>query len=332
MKKFVLATAAVALLCMLLPLTSFAQDASSPFVVTDGVSSVHIFPSQDYLQKLKDNGLQPPSGALTYHGGPIMATQNTYAIFWLPSSGRLQNGASTHMSAKYQPVLKAFLADYAGHGISNNSTQYYQLVGSTYTYIHNTNGFAAAVVDTNSYPPSGCNDSATPGNCITDAQIQAEITRVITAQHWTPGPTAMFLLFTSSGEGSCFNSNSSSCAYTQYCAYHGDYSSGGKTVIYGNEPYLDKAGCTISKLPNGDLAADSSANVASHEMTEAATDPQLNAWWDSGNGEEIGDLCAWMFGAPTWDSGLANQMWNGHFYELQQEYDNHTSACVQLGP
>jgi hypothetical protein len=73
-------------------------------------------------------------------------------------------------------------------------------------------------------------------------------------------------------------------------------------------------------------------NVTSHEITEANTDPELNAWWDSGNGEEIGDLCAWRFGTNTWDAGLANQMWNGRFYDLQLEYDNHTSGCVQVGP
>jgi hypothetical protein len=330
MKKFVLTLSAAALLCMLLPLGSLAQDASSPYVVSDGVSTIHILPTQDIAKELHQ--IQPPSGALSYHGGPVMVTQNTYAIFWLPASGKLQNGALTHMSAKYQPVLKAFLTDYAGHGITNNSTQYYQIVGSTTTYIHNTKGFAAAVVDTNAYPASGCVDSATPGNCITDAQIQAEIQKMITAHGWVPGPTTIFLMFTSSGEGSCFDSGSSSCAFTQYCAYHGYFASGSAKVIYGNEPYLDKAGCTISNLPNGDLAADSSANVASHEITEAATDPLLDAWWDSANGEEIGDLCAWTFGTNTWDAGIANQMWNGHFYELQREYDNHVSTCVQLGP
>ena len=330
MKKFVLATSAASLLFMLLPLSSFAQDASSPYVVSDGISSIHILPTQDVDKELKGN--LPLSGALTYHGGPVMVTQSTYAIFWLPASGHLQNGAATHMSALYQPVLKAFLADYAGHGISNNSTQYYQVVSSTTTYVHDTSGFAAAVVDTDAYPASGCTDSATPGDCITDAQIQAEIQHVITANHWTAGPAKMFLMFTSSGEGSCFNSGSSSCAYTAYCAYHGYFGSGSSEVIYGNEPYLDRAGCTISNLPHGDLAADSSANVASHEMTEAATDPQLNAWWDSGNGEEIGDLCGWTFGTNTWDSGKANQMWNGDFYELQREYDNHVSGCVQVGP
>jgi hypothetical protein len=330
MRKFVLATSAAALLCMLLPQTSFAQDESSPFVVSDGISSVHILPTQSASKEL--NEILPPAGALTYHGGPVMVTQSTYAIFWLPASGKLQNGASTHMSAAFQPVLKRFLTDYAGHGISNNSTQYYQVVGSTTTYVHNTDGFVTAYVDTDPYPASGCNDSATPGDCITDAQIQAEIAHVIAVNHWTAGPTKMFLMFTSSGEGSCFNSSNSSCAYTQYCAYHGYFGSGSTEVIYGNEPYLDKAGCTISNLPNGDLAADSTANVASHEMTEADTDPQLNAWWDSANGEEIGDLCAWGFGTNTWDSGKANQMWNGDFYELQREYDNHQSTCVQVGP
>ena len=50
------------------------------------------------------------------------------------------------------------------------------------------------------------------------------------------------------------------------------------------------------------------------------------------NGEEIGDLCAWTFGSQSWDGGLANQMWSGHFYDLQLEYDNHVSGCVQVGP
>jgi hypothetical protein len=25
-------------------------------------------------------------------------------------------------------------------------------------------------------------------------------------------------------------------------------------------------------------------------------------------------------------------MWNGRFYELQMEFDNHTGSCVQVGP
>ena len=66
-------------------------------------------------------------------------------------------------------------------------------------------------------------------------------------------------------------------------------------------------------------------------MSEAITDPELNGWHNS-QGNEIGDLCEYNYGTNTWDSGKANQMWNGRFYELQQEFDNHVSACVQLGP
>jgi hypothetical protein len=108
-------------------------------------------------------------------------------------------------------------------GIDNNNTQYYQILGSTTTYIQNaagvilTNGFAGSFVDNAPYPASGCSDTATPSNCITDAQIQAEIQRVMALMGWTSGPNKMFLLYTSSGEGSCLGS---SCAYTQYCAYH----------------------------------------------------------------------------------------------------------------
>jgi hypothetical protein len=29
---------------------------------------------------------------------------------------------------------------------------------------------------------------------------------------------------------------------------------------------------------------------------------------------------------------MANQMWDGAFYELQQEYDNHNNMCVDIGP
>ncbi len=29
---------------------------------------------------------------------------------------------------------------------------------------------------------------------------------------------------------------------------------------------------------------------------------------------------------------MANEMWNGDFYLLQQEFDNHVGGCVQVGP
>lgn len=292
-----------------------------------GGNNIHILPTVNNAPQLP-----PPAGPLNYNGGPVMqGGASTYAIFWVPPT--LQNGTPTSMTAHYQSVQKQMLTDYPGHGIGTNNTQYFQIKGTTTQFIQNKGGLAGFFVDTSPYPASGCNDAATPGNCITDAQVQAEITKVMGIKGWTASLNHMFLLFTSSGEGSCFDSSSTTCAYVQYCAYHGFIPETGPPVIYSNEPFGNLNGCQVpgTPSPTGDALADAVASIATHELTEATTDPELNAWFDS-SGNEIGDLCNFSYGLNTWDGGKANQMWNGHFYELQMEFDNHVSGCVQVGP
>jgi hypothetical protein len=315
-----------ALLLAAMALSVIASAQQSPLTVTNGVQSAHIFPTI-YLK----NALPAAGGPLGYHGGPVMQTVNTYAIFWAPTT--LQNGNPTSIPAAYQTVQKNMLTDYPGHGIDNNNTQYYQ-GSSPKKYIQNVGKLAGSFVDTNPYPASGCTDTATPGNCINDTQLIAEIARVMTLKAWKGGLNNMFLVFTSSGEGSCFTSAGTSCAYVQYCAYHSYFTNGaGQTVVYSNEPFGNTSVCQQpgTPSPNSNPQADAAATAASHELTEATTDPMLNAWFDS-SGNEIGDLCAYLYGTNTWDAGLANEMWNGHFYELQTEYDNHLGGCVQVGP
>lgn len=307
-------------------------------------NSVHIFPTvTEAERRAAATAAAPDTGPLLYHaGGLIMPTITVYPIFWVPA--RLQNGGATSMSTDYQLVQEYLAYRYPGHGIANNNTQYYQDVGGTVTYIANAGGYAGAALDTIAYPQSGCTDSATPGNCITDAQIQAEVARVINALHLSAGLDKIFLLYTSSGEGSCFDSSSKSCAYTQYCAYHSYFTLGGVPVIYGNMPYGNLNACQIggTPSPNDDPAADAVATAASHEITEAITDPLLNAWYTT-QGNEIGDLCAYNYGPNTWVSNhgiAANQFWSGTtyaYFELQREFDNHLYAngfagCDQIGP
>ena len=325
-------------LAALLAVLAFAQGAAlaqenSPLMLDNGVTRVHILPTIQHRTQL---GTLSDTGPLLYHNSgtaPVMTSPKVYAIFWLPTSAKLQDGiTSTTLPTHYQTVVKNFFGDYPSHTLASNNTQYFQVLGTAKTFIKGTGSFGGAVVDTDAYPTSGCTDAATPGNCITDAQLQAEIQNVITAKGWVPNVNTIFFLFTSSSEGSCFDSTNQSCAFVQYCAYHGAFTNGlNQTVIYANMPFLNVNGCLAPHTPNNDIAADSAASVASHELTEAITDPELNAWFTS-LGNEIGDLCNFNFGTNTWDSALANQMWNGRFYELQQEWDNHKSSCQQLGP
>jgi hypothetical protein len=301
----------------------------SPLTVTANGHSVHVHPT---LQRHAARAASfPDPGPLLYHsGGVIMPSASLYAIFWLPASGKLQNGQATIMGSLFPYSQESFLQDYARHGIGNITTQYYQTIGSTTTFPSNAGGLAGVALDTSPYPASGCTDAATPGNCLTDAQIQAEIMKVMKANGWTGGLDKIYLLYTSTGEGSCVGTI---CAYMDYCAYHSAITSVSPNIIYVNMPYGNLNVCQAegTPSPSGHPVTDAAISIASHEITEAITDPLLNAWYTA-QGNEIGDLCNFIYGSNTWDGGKANQFWNGHFYELQMEFDNHSSACQQVGP
>jgi hypothetical protein len=272
-----------------------------------------------------------PLGQLVYHGGQVMRQQsNTYAIFWEPP--KLQNGDPAYVDPDYNRLIKLYFKDIGGSGLYENNTQYYQTVDGKNQFIKNVSQLAGAWVDTADYPASGCNDPATPGNCLTDAQIRAEVQHAMQVNGWTASATNMFLVFTAKGEGSCFTQGGS-CAFTTYCAYHG--ASG--ATIYANMPYgatqsrATRKSCTRKLHFPNNVDADIETNITSHEQIEAVTDPYLNAWYDP-SGQEIGDLCVYNYGTLDEDGGVANQQWNGHYYLMQMEWDNAQAACVQEGP
>lgn len=331
-----------------LPATSSAQSSPQSLLrPTDATGQMaHIMPTVPFRAAINRAqgavGYESP-GPLLYHAGGSVMTGDIkfYVIFWVPA--HLQNGAATTMPAAYQAVQRNMVANYGGHSLSAINTQYYQTIGSRTTYIDGNGLLVTSVVDTGAYPARTCTDSASPGNCLSDAQIRAKITAVMNAHGWTGGMNKMFLLFTSSGMGSCFDNTNQSCAYAQYCAYHSNFTLNSLKVIYGNEPYgkgptTDVSICLGSNgRPNGaDGIADAASTAASHEISEAITDPLLNAWFAS-SGMENGDLCAYDYGTNHYDAGKANQQWAGHYFDLQQEYSNHAKSvtgtgCVQVGP
>jgi hypothetical protein len=261
------------------------------------------------------------SGTLRYHGGPVMHTNKTYAIYWVPSGYTMQSGYSTVINQYFTDVA-------AASGQTTNvyytETQYSDSSGS----IQYSSSFGGSYTDTSPLPANGCSDSAT-SVCLSDAQIQAEIQKDVTANGWPKGPSTEYFLFTAKGIGSC---SGSSCAFTNYCAYHSWIGSGSSEILYANMPYADTvpADCDAGQHPNGN-DADATLNVTSHEHNETITDENGNAWYDAA-GYEDGDKCAWIFGTLSGTSGAQyNQTINGHHYYLQQEYSNADRNCISSG-
>jgi hypothetical protein len=308
---------------------------------------LHIAPIAQWRRQANVAALAP-TGNLTYHGGKIMPQVFLYSIFWAPPT--LQSGAPAVMSAQYRLIAATLAVDYPSHGIQNNSTQYYENDAGTLKYISNSGANGGQYTDTTAYPTGHCSYTAgtlvAAGNCITDADIQAEITKVMAIKGWTPGINKMYLLYTAQGEGSCFSSPcaggpTGNEAYGTFCAYHSSFGTPASPVIYGNETYGEPSVCSAALTsPKNFPAADTLMSYTTHEITEAMTNPFGDAWWDNATGGEIGDICntydTFMYGNNTWKlvSGVyqANQLWNGHVYEVQTEWDQHANACVQVGP
>jgi len=289
---------------------------------------IHIFPTVDMIKAAAAAGHNGGTPPLLYKGGPVLLSPTVYAIFWVPP--HLQDGHATSLSSAYQTVQTNLLNEYFGHSIANNNTQYYQVVGGIKSYIQNKGSFGGSYVDTSPYPGSDCfdpsNELTNGNNCISDADLKNEITKVMRTKGWTGGLNKLFLLYTSSDEGQCAVSQTN-CSYANYCAYHSAFTnSSNQIVVYTNQPYGLNAGspCQVPNAPspNGNPAADTAATAASHEITESITDPLINAWKDS-SGSEIGDECAYYYGLVGWDSGKANELWDGHPFLLQTEYSNY---------
>ena len=263
---------------------------------------------------------------LIYYHGPVMHTSTTYAIFWEPP--RLQDGTPTHVNPTYNSLIERSLKDIGGSPLYKIGTQYYDQTSR----IVNSSTFGGAWLDRSAYPASKCRDTYTPHGCLLDTQIQAEVTKAMKVNKWTSSPTHLFFVFTSWGEGSCSDSTSTDCAFSLYCAYHSFYSLGSQNVLYANMPYTGTVlnNCGLPVSPNNDIDADSTITSMSHEHMETVTDPYIDGWRDA-HYDEIGDKCAWNFGTPTLDGGLANVEWNHHFYLVQQEWSDAIRGCTLRG-
>jgi hypothetical protein len=227
------------------------------------------------------------SPLMTSHGGAILASNKTEAIFW----GSQWSTAS--FAGDKITGLDSFFQGFGGSSYAAASTEY-----------TGTNG---RVTSASTYLGHVFDASAPPNKALSTSSAVAEGCKV-TGNN--PDPSALYLIYTATGAG-----------HVSYCAWHSyGTCSNGAPIQVAYMPNLDGiAGCDpgdASGLHSQGLAA--VVNVTAHELSETITDPRNGGWFDSG-GAENGDKCAWSF-SPN-NSGLVT-LSNGSRWKLQGEWSN----------
>jgi hypothetical protein len=221
---------------------------------------------------LRTNGGSRTNG-ITYHGGPVMTQttgNNVYFIWYGNWSGNTA-----------QAILPDLASTIGGSPYFNINTTYYNA-----SNVHVTNHVTYKGAVTDSY---------SQGTALSDAQIQSIVANQITTGALPMDTNGVYFVLTSAD----VNETSGFC--TQYCGWHTNGTIAGSDIKYafiGNPDRCPSACAEQTVGPNGNAGADGMASIISHELEEATTDPDLNAWWDN-RGQENADKCAWTFGTES---------------------------------
>lgn len=266
----------------------------------------HVMPT---LEAATGAAAADASSNLVYHGGPIQKAPTVYIVYWgwhlVAPAGALDIDPN-HMA----PYLEAFFAGVGGSSWAAIHTQYGDATGALVT---NPTSILKGVWydDEPTVPP------------VPDANIEKEVARAVA--HFGYQRNATYFIV------SPHNHGDAGFTAKQYCAWHSNALVLGRPVAYTNLPYIPDAGagCGRNFVNAGAAGAlDGVSIVAGHEWTEAATDPQLDAWYDA-TGWENADKCAWNQG-PGADAG--NIVLPTGTFAVQSSWSNAANGCAIAYP
>ena len=269
-------------------LSSTSQDLISPDIRPNGRGKGTV-----------NNYARPTRGSangISYHGGPVMlGTVKVYFIWYGNWAG---NTATTILSDLAQNIG-----------------------GSPYWNINTTYDNGSNVRLSNSVAYGGSTtDAYSLGTSLSDANIQTVVASAITSGRLPTDSNAVYFVLTSA------DVTASSGFCTSYCGWHTHGTIAGLDVKYsfvGNPDRCPASCANGTASPNGNAGADGMASILVHELEEAATDPDLNAWYDT-RGYENADKCAWTFGTTynTASGGVANMRLGARDYLIQRNWVN----------
>lgn len=213
---------------------------------------------------------------ILYHGGPVMVNKNLYVIYY---------GSFT---TTQHAILDNFLENLGGSGAYNVNSEYTDASGDN-------------VVNILNYSPTtdSFNDAYSLGKSLSGS-FDTNIIHNAIANGKLPNDSNGIYILTISTDVSLPKS--------VWCAYHTHSSNivAGEDIKYAVAPdppqgsLLSSCSGNIATFgdttsPNGDIGMDAVADDLIHELSETATDPDLNAWFTK-NGAENGDLCNFVYG------------------------------------
>jgi hypothetical protein len=233
---------------------------------------------------------------LRNHGGPVISNAGFWALYW---NDNVANSAKTSLGyATLSAQMDAFITSFgSGANYSQAPRDDFAIVQQYGVSINNSISSTVTnwgVLVAKERTKSSISDSGIRNfiaGLFNSRGIPAA-TNIIYGVYLPPG-----MKVTMSGGASC----------STFCGYHSHFNYGGLDIRYAVFPFLDCTACKLSNLS----VADMMTIVVSHEIREAVTDPQLNAWYDD-QGWEADDKCAWH---------NLYQMTNGGF-TVQPEYSN----------
>ena len=246
----------------------------------------------------------PTNNGILYHGGPVMlGTVNVYLIWYGNWSG---NSATT--------ILTDLAGSIGGSPYYNMNTTYYD---GTNTHVSNAVTYAGSTTDAGSQ-----------GKALSDAQIQTVVSSAIASGALPKDTNGVYFVLTSA------DVTASSGFCTQYCGWHTHGTIAGSDIKYafiGNPDRCPSACAAQTSGPNGNAGADGMASIIAHELEEAASDPDLNAWFDR-RGAENADKCAWTFGTTytTGNGAWANMKLGARDFLIQQNWVNASGGYCAL--
>ncbi len=234
--------------------------------------------------------------ALTDHGGPVINTPAIYIIWY--GNWNQTNGSDT-------PAGQQLIRDWA-HGI-----------GGTNHFKLNSSYGTAKPISGNVTWGGETTDTGT-STSLSDNAIKTIVSNAITSGRLPKNTSGVYFVVTSS------NVNATSGFCSQYCGWHTHATISSSDIKYafvGNaKRCLSGCAAQATVSPNNNPGVDGSISVLTHELEEATTDPDLNAWYAS-TGNENADTCAWTFGhfqSTASNGSFYNMTFGGHNWLIQR--------------